>query len=46
MLNGRDWVQRSKLKEITSHIETIAEELERPWRESDTGEYESVAPSH
>lgn len=46
MLNGRDWVQRSKLKEITSRIETISEELERPWRESDTGEYESVAPSH
>jgi PAS domain S-box-containing protein len=45
MLNGRDWVQRSKLKEITSRIETISEELERPWRESDTGEYESVAPS-
>ena len=46
MLEGRDWVQRSKLKEITSRIETISEELERPWRESDTGEYESVAPSH
>lgn len=45
MLNGRDWVQRSKLKEITSRIETISEELERPWKESDTGEYESVAPS-
>ena len=46
MLNGRDWVQRSKLKEITSRIETISEELERPWRESDTREYVSVAPSH
>ena len=46
MLDGRDWVQRSKLKEITSRIETISEELERPWRESDTGDYESVAPSH
>jgi PAS domain S-box-containing protein len=46
MLEGRDWVQRSKLKEITSRIEMISEELERPWRESDTGEYESVAPSH
>jgi hypothetical protein len=44
MLNGRDWVQRSKLKEITSRIETISEELERPWAESDTGVYESVAP--
>jgi PAS domain S-box-containing protein len=46
MLDGRDWVQRSKLKEIISRIETISEELERPWRESDTGDYESVAPSH
>jgi PAS domain S-box-containing protein len=46
MLDGRDWVQRSKLKEITSRIETISEELERPWKESDTGDYESVAPSH
>ena len=46
MLNGRDWVQRSKLKEITSRIETISEELERPWSESDTRDYESVAPSH
>jgi PAS domain S-box-containing protein len=44
MLDGRDWVQRSKLKEITSRIETISEELERPWAESDTGVYESVAP--
>ena len=43
MLDGRDWVQRSKLKEITSRIETISEELERPWKESDTGDYESVA---
>jgi hypothetical protein len=42
MLDGRDWVQRSKLKEITSRIETIR----RPWKESDTGDYESVAPSH
>jgi PAS domain S-box-containing protein len=44
MLDGRDWVQRSKLKEITSRIETISEELERPWKESDTGDLESVAP--
>ena len=43
LLDGRDWVQRSKLKEITSRIETISEELERPWAESDTGVYESVA---
>jgi PAS domain S-box-containing protein len=46
MLDGRVWVQRSKLKEITSRIETISEELERPWKESDTGDYESVAPTH
>jgi PAS domain S-box-containing protein len=46
MLDGRGWVQRSKLKEITSRIETISEELERPWTESDTRDYESVAPSH
>src|SRR3974377_372159 len=46
MLDGRDWVQRSKLKEITSRIETISEELERPWKGGDTGDYESVAPSH
>jgi PAS domain S-box-containing protein len=44
MLDGRDWVQRSKLKEITSRIEMISEELERPWMESDTGDYESVPP--
>jgi PAS domain S-box-containing protein len=44
MLDGRDWVQRSKLKEITSRIEAISEELERPWAESDTGVYESVPP--
>ena len=44
LLDGRDWVQRSKLKEITSRIEAISEELERPWKESDTGDYESVSP--
>ncbi len=44
MLDGRDWVQRSKLKEITSRIEAISKELERPWEESDTGIYESAAP--
>jgi len=43
-LEGRSWVQRSKLKEITGRIEQISEELERPWEESDTGFYESVAP--
>ena len=44
MLDGRDWVQRSKLREITNRIQTISEELERPWKESDTGDYESVSP--
>ena len=44
MLDGRDWVQRSKLREITNRIETISEELEKPWKESDTGDYESVSP--
>jgi PAS domain S-box-containing protein len=44
MLEGRSWVQRSKLKEITSRIEEISRELERPWAESDAGGYESVAP--
>jgi len=43
-LEGRSWVQRSKLKEITGRIEQISEELERPWEESDTGFYESVVP--
>jgi PAS domain S-box-containing protein len=47
MLDGRSWVQRSKLKEITSRIEEISQELERPWAESDAGVYESVArPNH
>ena len=44
MLEGRSWVQRSKLKEITSRIEEISQELERPWAESDGGVYESLAP--
>ena len=44
MLEGRAWVQRRKLKEITSRIEAIAEDLERPWAESKSGAYESVAP--
>jgi hypothetical protein len=44
LLDGRDWVQRSKLKEITNRIELISEELERPWKEGDTGDYESVSP--
>lgn len=44
MLEGRDWVQRKKLKEITSRIEKISEELERPWQETKPGLFESVAP--
>ena len=34
----------SKLKEITTHLEEISQELERPWAESKSGVYEGVAP--
>jgi PAS domain S-box-containing protein len=44
MLQGRSWVQRRKLKEITARIEAISEELERPWTLSKAGIFESVAP--
>jgi len=44
MLEGRSWVQRKKLKEITSRIEEISEELERPWTLSKSGAFESVTP--
>jgi len=44
MLQGRSWVQRRKLKEITAGIEAISEELERPWTLSKSGIFESVAP--
>ena len=44
MLQGRSWVQRKKLKEITARIEAISEELERPWTLSKSGIFESVAP--
>jgi PAS domain S-box-containing protein len=44
MLQDRSWVQRKKLKEITSRIEEISEELERPWVETESGVFESVAP--
>jgi PAS domain S-box-containing protein len=44
MLEGRDWIQRKKLKEITSRIEAISEELERPWEETKSGVFESVTP--
>lgn len=45
MLEGRDWVQRKKLKEITSRIEQISQELERPWKASKSGVFESVVPA-
>jgi PAS domain S-box-containing protein len=44
MLEGRSWVQRKKLKEITNRIEEISQELERPWTLSKSGVLESVAP--
>jgi PAS domain S-box-containing protein len=44
MLQGRSWVQRTKLKEITSRIDEISHELERAWLESETGLFESVVP--
>jgi PAS domain S-box-containing protein len=46
MLEGRDWVQRKKLKEITNRIEAISEDLERPWKETKSGVFESVSPSN
>jgi hypothetical protein len=43
--SARCWrVQRKKLKEITSRIEEIRRELERPWKEAKSGVFESVAP--
>jgi PAS domain S-box-containing protein len=44
MLQGRAWIQRRKLEEITGRIEEISQELERPWRETKAGVFESVAP--
>jgi hypothetical protein len=44
VLEGRSWVQRKKLKEITNRIEQISQELERPWTLSKSGVFESVAP--
>ena len=44
LLEGRSWVQRKKLKEITDRIEQISQELERPWTLSRSGVFESVAP--
>jgi hypothetical protein len=42
-LEGRSWVQRKKLKEITARIEAISEELERSWQESKSSANESPA---
>ena len=44
LLEGKTWIQRKKLKELTTRINEISQELERPWEESKTGVYESVAP--
>jgi len=44
VLQGRSWVQRKKLKEITARIEAVSEELERPGTLSKSGVFESVAP--
>jgi PAS domain S-box-containing protein len=46
MLEGRSWVQRKKLKEITNRIEKVSQELERPWTLSKSGVFESVAPQN
>ena len=42
-LEGRSWVQRKKLKDITARIEAISEELERSWQESKPSANESPA---
>jgi hypothetical protein len=42
-LEGRSWVQRKKLKEITARIEAISDELERSWQESKSNANESPA---
>ena len=42
-LEGRSWIQRKKLKEITSRIEAISEELERSGPESKPSANESPA---
>jgi hypothetical protein len=44
-LEGRSWVQRKKLKEITAHIEAISEELERSSEEPQSKVYDRGAPS-
>lgn len=44
MLQGRAWVQRRKLEDITGRIEEISQELERPWEQTKAGVLESVAP--
>lgn len=46
-LEGRSWVQRKKLKEITARIEAIGEELERSWQDSKSSANKSLgAISH
>jgi hypothetical protein len=46
-LQGRSWVQRKKLKEITARIEAIGEELERSWQDSKSSANKSLgAISH
>lgn len=42
-LEGRSWVQRKKLKEITARIEAISEELERSCQERKPSVNESPA---
>jgi hypothetical protein len=42
-LEGRSWVQRKKLKDITARIEAISEQLERSWQESKPSANESPA---
>jgi len=44
-LEGRSWIQRSKLKEITAQIEAISEELERSSEETESKVYVRGAPS-
>jgi hypothetical protein len=43
-LEGRSWVQRKKLREITARIEAISEELERSPEETKRSVFESTPP--
>src|SRR5262249_56360129 len=40
LLEGRDWVQRKKLKEITKRLTEISHELQTPSQDSKFGVYE------